>query len=129
VSFGARFVLTWAFNVAALWVAARLLSGVDYRHAWHLVVAGLVFAIVNWLVKPVVTVLALPLIILTLGIALFFVNLLMLYVTSWVAPGFVVDGFGQAVLATIVIWLVNVVLRAVFGVDRRGRDRRRRRAR
>lgn len=123
MSFGSRLLLAWACNVAAIWVAARLLDGIDYESFWHLVVAGLVFGIVNWLVKPVVTLLALPLIVLTLGVALFFVNLLMLYVTSWLAPGFRIDGFGDAVLATLVIWVVNLVLRAVFDVD--GRRRRR----
>ena len=117
----------WACNVAAIWVAARLLDGIDYESFWHLVIAGLVFGIVNWLVKPVVTLLALPVIVLTLGVALFFVNLLMLYVTSWLAPGFRIDGFGDAVLGTLVIWVVNLVLRAVFDVDgrRRRRDRER----
>ena len=127
MSFGSRLLLAWAFNVAAIWVAAKLLDGIDYESFWHLVLAGLVFGIVNWLVKPLVTLLALPVIVLTLGVALFFVNLLMLYVTSWLAPGFRIDGFGDAVLATLVIWAVNLVLRAVFDVDgrRRRRDRER----
>jgi putative membrane protein len=120
----ARLLLTWAFNIAALWVAARLLAGIDYRSGRDLVIAGLAFGIVNWLVKPVVTLLALPLIILTLGVAYFFVNLAMLYLTAWLAPGFRIDSFGAAVLGTIVIWLVNVILRSVFEVDdRRGRRR------
>ena len=125
MAFGSRLLLVWACNVAALWVAAKLLDGIDYESFWHLVLAGLVFGIVNWLVKPLVTLLALPVIVLTLGVALFFVNLLMLYVTSWLAPGFRIDGFGDAVLGTLVIWAVNLVLRAVFDVDgrRRRRDR------
>jgi len=123
VPFGIRLLLAWACNVAAIWVAARLLDGIDYESFWHLVLAGLVFGIVNWLVKPVVTLLALPVIVLTLGVALFFVNLLMLYVTSWLVPGFRIDGFGDAVLGTLVIWVVNLVLRVVFDVD--GRRRRR----
>src|SRR2546428_773793 len=125
---GVRLLLTWAFNVAALWVAARLLAGIDYRNGRDLVIAGLAFGIVNWLVKPIVTVLALPLIILTVGIALFFVNLLMLYLTDWIAPGFRIDSFGAAVLGTIIIWLVNVVLRSIFELDGRRRGPRRLRA-
>jgi putative membrane protein len=128
VSLGVRLLLTWAFNIAALWVAARLLDGIDYRSGRDLVLAGLAFGIVNWLVKPIVTVLALPLVILTVGIALFFVNLLMLYLTAWIAPGFRIDTFRDAVIGTIVIWLVNVVLRTVFEVDGRRRESRRRRA-
>ncbi len=122
MSFGLRLLLAWACNVAAIWVAARLLDGIDYESFWHLVLAGLVFGIVNWLVKPIVTLLALPVIVLTLGIALFFVNLLMLYLTSWIAPGFEIDGFGDAVLGALIIWAVNLVLRAIFDLD--GRRRR-----
>jgi putative membrane protein len=119
-----RVLALWACNVAALFVADALFDGLEFEDAWKVVIAGAVFGLVNWLVKPIVTLLALPLIILTLGIALFFVNLLMLYVTSWVTPGFDIDSFWSAVGGTIVIWLVNAVLQAVFDLDdRRGRRR------
>lgn len=119
-----RALLLWAFNVAALLVADWIVDAIKFDDEWWVIVAGAVFGIVNWLVKPVVTLLSLPLIILTLGIALFFVNLFMLYITSWVVPGFEIDGFWGAVGATIIIWIVNSVLASVFGID----DRRRRRA-
>lgn len=111
-----RFVVTWAFNVAALWVAARLLSGVHVSgdSAWlTFVLAGLVFSLANMVVKPVVAVLAIPLIILTLGIAYFLVNVLMIFLTSWVVGDFHVDGFWAGVGAAIVVWIVNVLLDAV----------------
>ena len=92
-------------------------------------IAGAVFGLVNWLIKPIATLLALPLIILTLGIALFFVNLLMLALTAWLVSGFDIDGFWPAVGGTIVIWAVNAILQAVFSVDDvRNRRRRARRA-
>jgi putative membrane protein len=59
----------------------------------------------------------LPLVIVTLGVAIFFVNLLMLYVTSWIVNDFTIDGFGWAILATIIVWVVNTVLEAIFGGD------------
>ena len=114
-----RFAITWACNVAALFVAAWLLHGVGYGDdAWTLVVAALVFSLVNRVVKPVVTVLGIPLIVLTLGVALFFVNLLMLELTAWIVPGFHIDGFWAAVGATFVVWAVNAVLAAAFRGDR-----------
>ncbi len=81
------------------------------------------FGIVNTVVKPVVTVLALPVILLTLGVALFFVNMLMLALTDWVVNGLVIAGFWTLVGATLVVWLVNVLIESVFGV--RGRFLRR----
>ncbi len=119
-----RILLLWAFNAVALIVADWLVDGIRFEDEWVVIPAGAVFGIVNWLVKPIVTLFSLPVIILTLGIALFFVNLLMLYITSWIVSGFDIDGFWSAVGATIVIWVVNSVLVAVFDVD----DRRRRRA-
>jgi len=124
-----RLLVAWACNVAALWVACRLLDGLDYERFWHLIVAGAAFGIVNTILKPILTILGLPLIVITFGIAYFLINLLMLYITSWVVPGFTVDGFWQAVLATIIIWAVNLVLRAIFAVDDRGQRRRSARAR
>jgi len=111
-----RFLITWAFNVAALWVADKLLSGVHVTgdHAWvTFVLAGLVFSVVNMIVKPIVAILAIPLIILTLGIAYFLVNVLMIFLTSWIVSDFHVDGFWSGVGAAIVVWIVNVLLDAV----------------
>ena len=120
-----RFVVTWFFNIVAIWVAAELLSGIGYSEdEWVLVLAALVFSIVNIFVKPVVILFTLPLVIITLGIALFFVNLLMLYLTSWVVDDFTVDSFGSAILATIIIWVVNSVLEAIFTRDERLRRER-----
>ena len=112
----ARFAITWAFNVAALWVAAKLLDGVTVTgdHTWvTFVVAGLVFSLVNMVVKPIVAILAIPLIILTLGIAYFLVNVLMIFLTSWIVDDFHVDGFWSGVGAAIVVWIVNLLLDAL----------------
>jgi len=68
----------------------------------------------------------LPVIVLTLGIALFFVNLLMLYITDWLVSGFKITSFWSAVWATIVIWLVNWLLQIVFDIDDRKSGRKKR---
>jgi putative membrane protein len=124
----ARIALVWASNVVALLVADLLVAGIHFDREWRAIIAGAVFGLVNWGVKPIVKLLALPVIALTLGIALFFIDLLMLYITSWVMSGFDIDGFRAAVAGTIVIWLVNVVLHAVFGINDRNRVGGRRRA-
>jgi putative membrane protein len=119
-----RFIVTWAFNLVAIWVAALVLSGIDYDGFGVLVVASFVFSIVNIFVRPLVIFFTLPLVIVTLGIALFFINLLMLYVTSWIVDDFTIDSFWWAVLATIIVWLVNVLLEAFFGDELRPRASR-----
>jgi putative membrane protein len=115
-----RIVVTWFFDIVALWVAAELIDGIGYSgNEWVLVIAALVFSLANIFVKPLVILFTLPLVIITLGLALFFVNLLMLYLTSWVVDDFKVEDFGAAILATIIVWVVNTVLEAVFGRDER----------
>ena len=65
-------------------------------------------------VKPLVTVLALPFILVTLGFAFFLINLLMLYLTSWIVSDFEIKTFWWGVLATIIVWIINHVLAAAF---------------
>jgi putative membrane protein len=118
-----RLAIATAVNVAALAITAWAFDRVAVDGWGALILAGLVFGIVNTVVKPVVTLLALPLILISFGVALFFVNMLMLALTDWVVNGLVIDGFWTFVGATLVIWLVNVAIESVFGV--RGHARRR----
>jgi putative membrane protein len=115
----------WLFNVVALFAASELIDGIGYSNdLGTLVLTGLVFAAVNLFLKPAAKLLAFPLILVTLGIALFFINILMLYITDWVVPRFSIADFWAAVWATIVIWGINWVLQIVFDVDDRKTRRR-----
>jgi putative membrane protein len=116
--------LRFGGNLAALWVASELLDQMTYGGSFGvLVLAALVFTIANWIVKPVIAILAIPLIILTLGVAYFFVNVLMLLLTDWVVDDFEAGGFWTVVAATIVIWLVNLVISAALHDLSRSRAR------
>jgi putative membrane protein len=120
-----RLLLRFIGNVAAIWVAAKLFYGFSYGgETGTLLLAALALTIVNWLVKPVVKVLAIPFIVLTLGVALFFVNLAMLELSAALVHGFKIDGFWTAVGATIVVWAVNAILHLDKRADRRRRDAR-----
>ena len=117
-----RLLYSWIVNVAAIWVASIFVDGIDYSEDyWVLIVTGLVFGLVNFLVKPIAKLLALPLIVITLGLILFFINLLMLYITSWIVSGFEIDSFMSGVWATLIITVVNWVLTSVLDVDERRR--------
>jgi putative membrane protein len=117
-------ILRFGGNLAALWVASELFDEMTYGDSFGvLLLAALVFTIVNWIVKPIVAILSIPLIILTLGVAYFFVNVLMLVLTGWVVSDFEVGGFWTVVGATIVIWLVNLVISAAMHDLSRARAR------
>jgi putative membrane protein len=119
-----EFLVRAAANLAAIWVAAEIFDGVTYGDSfWTLVLAAVVFTVVNSFVKPVLAILSIPFIIITFGIAYFLVNCLMLVLTAWVVPDFEAGSFWTVVGATIVIWLVNVVIGAAMSDIRRSRSR------
>jgi putative membrane protein len=111
-----RLTITWAFNTVSLFVASWLLSGLSYGSDWWaLLIAGLVFTLVNFFLKPVLTVLSVPFIIVTLGIFYLLINVFMLYLTHWIVPQFTIASFWWAVLAAIIVSVVNGCLRMFFG--------------
>ncbi len=107
-------VLRLVVNAAALAAAAWLFDGISSDSPAWLLATAAVFGIVNAVVRPVVTLLALPLIVLTLGVFLLVVNALMLLLVDAVAAGFHVAGFGTAlggaVVISIVSWALSLVL-------------------
>jgi putative membrane protein len=111
-------LVQWGINVLALIVADWAFSGFTIERWGPLLLAGAVLGLANVFLKPLLTFIALPLILLTFGIAYFFVNVVMLLFTEWVVPDFSIDGFWTYVGATIVIWLVNwIVSQVVWSVS------------
>ncbi len=112
-------VLRLLVNAAALWVAVRIVSGITYQGGWAgFLGVALVFGVVNAVVKPVLTFFSLPVILLTLGLFLFVVNALALWITASLSGalglGFKVNGFGAAFLGALVVSVVNLVLTWLF---------------
>jgi putative membrane protein len=105
-----RLLVAWGVNVLALMVTDWVFSGFSIGRWGPLLLAGAVFGLANAFLKPLLTFIAIPLIILTFGIAYFFVNVAILAFTEWVVPDFSIDGFWTYVGATIVMWIVNVLL-------------------
>lgn len=123
-----RFLVRLVVNSVAIWLTSLLLSGVSLTEGegWDqlLVVAvvGLVFTLVNLVVKPIVHLFALPLTILTLGLFTFVINALMLLLTSWLTTSFTdwglfVDGFWWALLAGLIISIITWILNAILPTD------------
>lgn len=115
-----QLLIRWGINFLGLGAAAALLSGVDYGDSlWVLVWAALIFSIVNGLIRPLVIVLALPAIVLTLGLFILVVNAFMLYLVTLLYSEFQVSSFGQAILAVVIVWMVNYILSLVMEGGRR----------
>jgi putative membrane protein len=77
--------------------------------------AALLFGILNTLVKPILKLVTLPLAIVTLRLAWFGVSMLMLLITAWIVGSFDIDGFWALVWATVIVWVVNLLLDIVPG--------------
>jgi len=108
-------LLHWVGNVIALWVAAYFITGLDFTgDLLHLILVAAVFGLVNSLLRPLLTVLTCPLIVLTLGLFTLVINALMLMVTGWLATrwnlGFTVAGFWPAFWGGLVVGLVSLLL-------------------
>jgi putative membrane protein len=110
-----RLAISWLTNAIVLGITAAVLSGVTVSSAGSLLLAAAVFGVLNTILKPLLRLITLPLAILTLGIAWFFVSLLMLVITRAIVSGFEIHGFWALVEATLIVWLVNVVLDFVPG--------------
>lgn len=105
------FALRWLVNFLGLWAASELLTGISYGDKLGvLLVAALVFSLVNAVVRPLVVILSLPAIVLTLGLFTFVVNTFMLYLVTYFYPKFHIRSFGSALAAVIIIWVVNYLL-------------------
>jgi putative membrane protein len=124
-----RLGISWLTNALVLAVLAAVLAGVHVKNAGALLLAAAVFGVLNTILKPILRLVTLPLAILTFGIAWFFVSLLMLVITDEIVSGFQIHGFWTFVEATLVVWLVNLVLDLVPGPWQVTGKRRRRRER
>lgn len=120
-----RAAVAWGGNLLALWVASLLIDSINYSSFGKLALAAVVFGLANLIVKPLLKAVGCVLIVLTLGVGLFLINMAMLALTAWVVPGFGVGGLWSVAGGTVIVWLVNVVVHLVTerALGERRRDR------
>ena len=108
-----RFGLRWLVSTLGLWVAAALL-GPDRLHlgdSWQTVVgAGFFLALVNMTLKPILVILSFPAIIFSLGLFVLVVNGFMISIASWLYNPLYVKNFGVAIIAGLIVGLVNFLV-------------------
>lgn len=117
-------IIRLVVNAVAIWVATLVVDGIELTGAdtrekvFALLVAAVIFGLVNAVIKPIVKLFALPLFILTLGLITFVINALMLWLTSWISEkvglAFHVDGFWPALLGALVVTVVSFLLSLVL---------------
>lgn len=114
-------VLRIIVNAIAIAITAALLPGIHVvnNDLGTYIVIGIVFGLINAIVKPIVTLLTCPLVIVTLGLFILVINGLMLLITASLVPErLVIDGFGWAIIGGIIMGVVGVVMESVLGLNK-----------
>lgn len=112
------FLVRWVLNSFGLWIAVRLL-GSGYEDAtittsiWAFLLAGLIFSIINTVLRPILVILSLPAILLTLGLFVIIVNGLMVYISLSLAPGISMT-FINSILTGMLLSLINYIVSAAL---------------
>jgi putative membrane protein len=125
-----RFLVRLLVTATALWVTVALIPGITHAGpGWELIIVALVFGVVNAVIRPVLLKLTCPLVVLTLGLFIFVLNALMLWLTgvlsAAVGIAFHVDGFLPALIGGIVLGLTGTVLTVLVGTPARQRSKHR----
>lgn len=124
-----RILLRLLINAIALWVAVQIVPGIHAENPLTILIVALIFGTLNAIVRPVVAFFTCPMIIVTLGLFIFVINAVMLWVTAWVAErlnlGFGIEGgFWPAFWGALVISLVSFAISLVIKDDDSGKKRR-----
>ncbi len=119
-----RIFIHFLINFAALYAAAKFVEGITITAAgddiWRaLALASIVFGVVNVLLRPLLAFFSLPFIVLTLGLFMFVLNGLMLYLTAWLVADYHIENFTAAVWGALLVtvihwcstWLVSETLK------------------
>ena len=111
-----RFVVRWIVCSLGLWIAAGLLrSGIDYNsNLVVIIVAGLILAVINAIIRPLVVIISLPAILVTLGLFMVLINGLMVFLMSKLYQPLHVTNFWVAILAGMIVGLVNYLVTAIL---------------
>ncbi len=102
-------VLRWLLNILAIVLTAVIIPAFNLT-LWAAVVGSVFLGVINAIIRPLLILLTLPLNLLTLGLFTFVINGFMLWVTAITIRGFDIDGFGWAIVSSIVISIISFVI-------------------
>jgi len=109
-----RLLVHLLVSALMLWLVGQIVHGIHIADFGYALLAALVLGLVNFLIRPILIIVTLPITIVTLGLFLFVINALMLMLTGAIVPGFKVDSFGAALIGGLVLALFNLVASALL---------------
>lgn len=104
----------WVLSAIAIIITANFVPGFNVDSFQTALIVALILGIFNAIVKPIITILTLPITILTLGLFGFVINAFMLLAVDYFVAGFQITNFVTALLAAILLWLINILIDAIF---------------
>ena len=107
-------ILRFLLNALSLIIVSQLVPGFTISSTYAALILALVLGLLNALVRPVLLVLTLPVNIVTLGLFTFVINALMILFAATMVKGVSVDGFGTALVAAIILWLISLATNALL---------------
>jgi putative membrane protein len=110
-----NFLLTWLLAAVSLVITAYLVPGFVIKSFVAALIASVILGLVNAIVRPILVVLTLPITIVSLGLFLFIVNAITIWLAGYLTPGFDVNGFIPALIGSIVLTIVSSVLNRLVG--------------
>jgi putative membrane protein len=106
-----RFLGSLLLNTIALLIVDQIFDSFYIEGIWIAVLASIILAILNFLLKPLLIILTLPITIITFGLFLIVINAITLMITqALIGSSFVIDGWGTAIIASILISIITMVL-------------------
>ena len=109
-----RLILKWVLNSFALFLVMKLVPGIQFDNLQGLLIGALVIGLLNTFLRPIVTLLTLPVTLLTLGLFTLVINGLMFFLAAHLVTGFHVTGFFTAFVAALFFSLFSFILNVLF---------------
>ena len=113
-------ILHWIVSALVLMLVANIVDGFVIENYLFALLAAVVLGIVNAVIRPIMVVLTLPLTIISFGLFLFIVNAFMLKLAAVLVPGVEIFGFGPAILAALILAVLNILVFALVPEPAKG---------
>lgn len=104
----------WLLSAIAIVVTANFVPGFNVDTFQTALIVALILGVFNAIIKPILVILTLPITILTLGLFSFVINAIMLLAVDYFVQGFTITNFITALLAAVLLWLINILIDAIF---------------
>lgn len=109
------FLLTWLLTAVALVITASVVPGFAIANFVAALIAAVILGLINAIVRPILVLMTLPITVVTLGLFLFIINAITIWLAGAITPGFDVAGFLPALVGSIVLTIISSVLHFLVG--------------